>query len=81
VQPVQEAKTAFLAVKVRPRSKSPGVEKVGEGEFLVRVLSAPEKGKANREVIERLAGYLDIAPSRLKIVRGGTSSLKTVRVE
>ncbi|MFO7733406.1 MAG: DUF167 domain-containing protein [Candidatus Aminicenantes bacterium] len=80
-RPGEEGTTVLFAVKVQPRSKSPGVEKLGKGEFRVRVLAPPEKGRANREVIERLAEYLDVAPSRLKIVRGETSSRKTVRLE
>jgi uncharacterized protein (TIGR00251 family) len=70
----------LLAVKVQPRSKSPGVEKLAGGEFRVRVQAAPEKGRANREVIERLAEFLDIPPSRLKIVRGEASSSKWIKV-
>jgi len=72
---------ALLEVKVQPRSKSPGVEKVDERRFRVRVSAAPDKGKANREVLERLADYLDVPPSRLTIVRGETSSNKLVRIE
>ncbi len=71
----------FVVVKVQPRSKSPGVEAEGDGTYRVRVLAPPEKGRANREVIERLADHMDIPPSRLKIVRGGTSSRKTIRIE
>jgi uncharacterized protein YggU (UPF0235/DUF167 family) len=56
------------------------VEKLARGAFRVRVRAAPDQGRANREVIERLAEYLDIPPSRLKIVRGETSSSKWVRI-
>jgi hypothetical protein len=73
--------SALLTVKVQPRSKAPGVEKLAGGTFRVRVQAAPDRGRANREVIERLAEYLDIPPSRLKIVRGETSSSKWVKVE
>lgn len=72
---------ALLEVKVQPRSKSPGVEKIDERRFRVRVQAAPDKGRANREVIERLAECLDIPPSRLTIVRGETSSSKLIRIE
>jgi len=72
--------TELLSVKVQPRSKTPGVEKLADGSFRIRVLAPPDRGRANREVIDRLAEFLDIAPSRLKIVRGETSSNKWVRV-
>ncbi|MEN6312201.1 MAG: DUF167 domain-containing protein [Acidobacteriota bacterium] len=72
---------ALLEIKVQPRSKSPGVETLDGRSFRVRVRAAPDKGRANREVIERLAEYLDIPPSRLTIVRGETSSNKLVRID
>lgn len=70
----------LLTVKVQPRAKTPGVEKLGEGVFRVRVQAAPEKGRANREVAERLAEYLNVPPSRLVLVRGAASSHKTFRL-
>jgi len=73
--------TTMLSVKVQPRAKRPGVEKLGAGLFRVRVLAAPEKGRANREVAERLAEYLGVPPSRLVLVRGAASSNKTFRLE
>ncbi len=70
----------ILSVKVHPRSKAPGVEKLTDGSFRVRVQAAPEQGRANREVLERLARFLQVPPSRLTIVRGETSSAKWVKV-
>ena len=72
--------TEIISVKVQPRSKAPGVEKLADGSFRIRVLAAPDRGRANREVIDRLAEFLDVPPSRLKIVRGEASSNKRVRV-
>ena len=72
---------AILSVKVQPRSKAPGVEKLPDGSFRVRVQAAPDRGRANREVLERLAGFLDVPPSRLSIVRGEGSSSKWIKVE
>jgi len=71
---------AILSVKVQTRSKTPGVEALEDGSFRVRVLAAPERGRANREAIERLAGFLGVPPSRLTIVRGESSSVKRIRV-
>lgn len=72
--------TEIISVKVQPRSKAPGVEKLADGSFRIRVLAAPDRGRANREVIDRLAEFLDVPPSRLKIVRGEASSNKRVSV-
>jgi uncharacterized protein YggU (UPF0235/DUF167 family) len=71
----------ILTVKVQPRSKAPGVEEAGPDSYRVRVTAVPEKGRANREVIERLAEHLAVPPSRLTLVRGGASSRKTFRLE
>jgi uncharacterized protein YggU (UPF0235/DUF167 family) len=72
--------TALLTVKVQTRAKKPGLERVGLRVFRVRVRAAPERGRANREVLERLAEHLGIPPSRLRIVRGETSSEKWIEV-
>lgn len=71
----------ILTVKVQPRAKAPGVEETGPDSFRVRVTAVPEKGRANREVVERLAGHLGVPPSRLVLVRGASSSLKQFRLE
>jgi uncharacterized protein (TIGR00251 family) len=70
-----------LSVKVQPRSSRPGVEETGRGEFKVRVKAAPDKGRANAEVIELLAEHFDVPPSRIKIVRGEISRTKIIVIE
>ncbi len=67
----------ILTVKAQPRSKTPGVEELGPDAFRVRVKAAPEKGRANAEVAERLAAHLGIAavasgprPGRVVIPQG-----------
>ena len=71
----------ILTVKVQARSRAPGVEELGPDAYRVRVRAAPEKGRANREVIERLAGHLAVPPSRLTLVRGASSSHKQIRLD
>lgn len=70
----------LLNIKVQPRSRRPGVEKTPEGGYVVRVAAAPEKGRANKEVLERLAEELGVPVSRLEIVRGAAASRKVVRL-
>jgi len=71
----------MLTVKAQPRAKAPGVEELGPDRFRVRVRAAPDKGRANAEIVERLAAHLGVPPSRLTIVRGATSSQKLLRLE
>ena len=69
---------SYLTVKVRARAAKPGVEKTGEREYRVSVKAAPTGGKANGEVIEILASYLNVPRSCLTIIRGETSHHKLV---
>ncbi len=71
----------FLAAKVHPRSKKPGVEKIGEKLFKIAVQAAPEKGAANCEMISLLAKHLDLPPSRIKIIRGHAARHKIIQVD
>jgi hypothetical protein len=71
----------ILTVKVQARSKAPGVDEVGPDAYRIRVRAVPEKGRANEEVIERLAGHLSVPPSRLTLLRGATSSHKQFRLD
>lgn len=71
----------LLAVRVRPGAQRAGVEKLGSGGYLVNVVSPPEGGKANREVIARLAEYFGVPASKLRIVRGEKSRLKLVAID
>jgi len=70
-----------LAVRVQPRSSRTGVEPAGEGEFRVRVHSAPEGGKANAEVIELLAAHFDVPRTHIKILRGASSRNKIIEID
>jgi len=69
---------SYLTVKVHVRAAKPGVEKIGERDYKVSVKAAPTRGKANAEVIELLASYLNVPRSCLTIVRGETSHQKLV---
>ena len=69
---------SYLTVKVHARAAKPGVEKTGEREYRVSVKAAPTKGKANAEVMELLASFLNVPRSSLTIVRGETSHHKLI---
>ena len=73
--------TILITVKVHPRSSAPGVDRTGDKEYKVRVKAAPDKGRANAEVIELLAEHLHVPRSRLTIARGAASRNKVVVIE
>ena len=74
----------ILSVRVTPKSASDridGVIDTGAGPALrVRVMAAPDRGKANAAVTETIAGWLALPKSRLSIVGGGASRSKTVAI-
>lgn len=70
---------ARLAVKVTPGAKQEGLTMEG-GRLLAKVRAKPEDGKANEAVRDLLASALDLAPSRLELLRGATSREKLFRI-
>lgn len=68
-------------VRAHPGARRTGVEEIGEREFKVHVCARPEKGEANREVVEALADHLGLSISRIRIVRGAKSRVKLVEVD
>ncbi|RFT16891.1 MAG: hypothetical protein OP8BY_0833 [Candidatus Saccharicenans subterraneus] len=73
------AKT-ILTVRVQPKASKREIVPITATEFRVRLTSAPEKGRANRELLELLSEHLDLPLSRLKIVRGEKSRVKLVEI-
>jgi hypothetical protein len=71
----------YLNIKVQPRARQPGIEKVSSGEYKIRVSAPPSKGEANKEVIKTLASHFGLPPSCVKIVRGQKSRRKLVLLE
>jgi uncharacterized protein (TIGR00251 family) len=70
-----------LNIKVHPHSREQKVEKLDSGVYKIWVQSAPEKGKANKEVLSVLAEFLSLPVSRFKIIQGHRSRHKTIMVE
>lgn len=69
-----------IAVRVTPGVRQEGVVIV-EGELQVKVRAKPQDGAANRAVIQLVAQALDVAPSRIALLRGATSREKLLKVK
>ena len=69
-----------LSLRVQPRASRNEVLEVRDSRLMIRTTAAPADGKANKAVIRLLADFLDIAPSRIRLVRGQTQRNKLVRV-
>ena len=64
-----------------PRAGRNEVIKISEGEYKVKVVDPPEKGKANERLIELLAYHLAVPKSSLHIVAGKSARIKIVDVD
>ncbi|MCC6741414.1 MAG: DUF167 domain-containing protein [Planctomycetia bacterium] len=71
---------AVIRLRVKARAGQTGVAGVHAGALRVAVNAAPEKGKANRAVMEVVAKALGLAPSSLRMLSGETSQDKQVWV-
>ena len=63
-----------ISVKVKANSSREKVEKIGDNDYAVWVRAKPADGEANEAVIKTLAGYFDIAKSRVSLVKGQAST-------
>lgn len=70
-----------LDVKVIPRSsRSEVAGTMADGTLKVKVMSVPEKGKANAELCAVLAAHFGVAGRDVEVIAGATSTRKRVRV-
>lgn len=67
-----------LNVKAQPRSSKAGLDGLIGDAVKVRVKCAPVDGKANREIIETLAGAFGLPKSRVVFKGGETSRQKRI---
>ena len=71
---------ARVTVKVHPRAKRSAVTgRFGEA-WKLDLAAPPVDGKANEECVRFLAEVAGVARSRVRIVTGATSRMKTVEV-
>lgn len=67
-------------VKVVPGSSRTAVCGLLDGMVKIKVSAAPEKGKANKRLLEFLAKELGVKKNAVSIITGKTSGVKNVRV-
>lgn len=71
-------------VRLTPRASREEICGIAEGvdgaSLQVRVRAVPEKGKANKALLELLAKWLGVAKSDVTLVGGGKSRLKRIHI-
>lgn len=70
-----------INVKVKPNSRSNDVVMLDNNLFEVNVSVPPEKGKANKKVIELLAEYFKVPKTSVSLIRGQSSRQKVFEIE
>jgi len=70
-----------ISVRVIPKSQRAGIVDVFDEDVLkIKVNSAPEKGKANKEVKELLSKEFGVRKSDIEIVAGDTTQNKLIKI-
>lgn len=72
----------YIRVKVIPNQvKTEFRGEMADGTLKIALQASPEKGKANKELINFLSTELGIVKTEIKIVSGVTSRIKLVRLK
>ena len=53
---------------------------INKDEIAVGIIVEPQKGKANKELIEKISKYFDVPKSNVRIISGEKSKKKLVEV-
>ena len=69
-----------IFVRVAPKSSKSLLEKQPDGNFKAWLRAAPEKGKANDELVGLVAGHFGVKKSQVSIAAGGKSREKTMDI-
>ena len=75
----QSDEGVVLTVKVVPGSSRTAIAGELNGMLKIKIASAPEKGKANHELIRYIASKLNIKKKTIVIISGQTSPIKQIR--
>jgi hypothetical protein len=68
-------------VRVIPKSSQKMVQSELDGSLKVKLTAAPEKGKANKQLVEVLAEHYQVSKSKIRILKGTASKNKIVDVD
>lgn len=74
------AAESILRIRVKPNAKTSGLIGRHGDAVKIAVRAAPERGRANAEVLDVLVRALHVPPSALELVAGPASPDKRVRV-
>jgi uncharacterized protein len=70
-----------MAVKVQPNAGRNEVTGLTNGVWKIKIAAPPDKGKANKELVDFLSDLLDIKKNQITILRGQASHDKVLAIE
>jgi uncharacterized protein len=70
----------ILLVRAQPGTRRNEIRGVQDGSLKVCVTQSPEKGKANKAVVELLSKTLGLKKSQMELIAGATSHQKRILV-
>jgi uncharacterized protein YggU (UPF0235/DUF167 family) len=71
----------FISVKTIAKAKVNKIVRTSDRVFKIYVTEAPERGRANKKVIEILSEYFKVPRSRISIKRGVVSNKKVIEIQ
>jgi uncharacterized protein (TIGR00251 family) len=70
-----------LDLYIRPNADRTGIDGIYGDRIKIRIASPPEKGKANRELINLISRLTGVSRKNIRIISGITSNYKRVRID
>lgn len=70
----------LIKVKVFSESKKDGIVKKSDDSFEIKVKAKPERGEANKAVINMLAGYFEIPTGKIRMIKGSKQRSKIFEI-
>lgn len=81
IEKLANNKEVYLRIKVLPGAgKSAFLDTMADGTIKIAVAAAPEKGKANQELIKFLATEMGVRRYQIEILSGAGDRTKLVKV-
>lgn len=71
---------SIIVIKAAPNSKIKGHQVMSDGSIKIYLHATCNKGKANLELLEYLANFLNISLQDIQIVGGLTSKIKRIKI-
>lgn len=69
-----------IQVQIQPGSSKDQIIGLHNGRLKIKISAPPVDGKANQNLIEFIAKALGVSKSKIEIVKGRTSKLKTLKI-